>query len=204
MKLNLKKYFPVIGLGILGAVVAFGRRFVPGVAVPSPSGTGSISHVKIDAGHGGKDPGAPGADREVYEKTGNLEAALILQSLLVARGIKVSQSRTTDIYPSFPERRSGKHNIFVSLHHDQATARPGLWVYHNKAATGLAKMIASKMEDAFKQHVIVKLDESYLVLQDARPSVIVELGYTRNYSKSEHLERLTPVANAVLSYLKSS
>ncbi len=78
--------------------------------------------VVIDAGHGGKDPGAVGA-RNVYEKNITLAAAKELKRQLVASGqYRVKMTRETDIYLRLHERvavaRNNEADLFVSVHAD--------------------------------------------------------------------------------------
>ena len=80
---------------------------------------GDFSTVILDAGHGGKDPGAtnPIGTEAAY----NLRLATRLKGLLEAKGFKVKLIRDTDRFYSLQERvdiaNSVKENaIFVSLH----------------------------------------------------------------------------------------
>ena len=77
--------------------------------------------VVIDAGHGGKDPGARGAHG--FEKEVNLAAALTLADQLKRTGrYKVVLTRSTDVYIPLEDRvrvaqRAGA-DLFISLHSD--------------------------------------------------------------------------------------
>lgn len=79
--------------------------------------------VVIDAGHGGRDVGARGA--QGYEKEINLAAALTLADQLNRTGrYKVVLTRSTDVYIPLEDRvrvaqRSGA-DLFISLHSDSA------------------------------------------------------------------------------------
>ena len=52
--------------------------------------------IRLDAGHGGQDPGAVYKGRQ--EKNDNLRLALAVGEILKNNGIDVSYTRTTDIY----------------------------------------------------------------------------------------------------------
>ena len=54
------------------------------------------AHIFIDAGHGGRDPGAVNHTLGVYEKTVNLQIALRLRTELESRGHRVTMSRVSD------------------------------------------------------------------------------------------------------------
>ncbi len=74
--------------------------------------------VVIDAGHGGKDPGA--SDNDIREKDINLSTALELEKALTARGFNVIMTRNTDVYLKLQERTDIANNVnadlFVSIH----------------------------------------------------------------------------------------
>ena len=90
--------------------------------------------VMLDAGHGGKDTGAPnryGPD----EKHITLDTTLRLERLLRSRGINTIMTRRDDSYPTL-EQRSAMANrlrprLFVSIHADSAPNRQarGFTVY---------------------------------------------------------------------------
>lgn len=78
--------------------------------------------VAIDAGHGGRDPGALG-QRKTQEKDITLAIALKLyQRLLDQPGIKPVLIRDSDVYVALRERmaiaRRNKADLFVSIHAD--------------------------------------------------------------------------------------
>ncbi|MEM6265072.1 MAG: N-acetylmuramoyl-L-alanine amidase, partial [Bacteroidota bacterium] len=63
-----------------------------------------IRTVIIDAGHGGKDPGAIGSRH--YEKTVNLKVALQLQTLIKSQmpGVQPIMTRNTDHFVALHDR----------------------------------------------------------------------------------------------------
>lgn len=80
--------------------------------------------VCIDAGHGGKDPGAVKGKR--YEKDDTLKIAKRLGKVLKANGMEVCYTRTTDIYDS-PSDKAKKGNVskadyFISIHRNAAAS----------------------------------------------------------------------------------
>ena len=90
--------------------------------------------VVIDAGHGGHDPGASGANRHESELT--LAAALMLKSELEATGrYRVMLTRQNDTYVDLYQRvrmaRNADADLFISLHADAGTdpATRGASVY---------------------------------------------------------------------------
>ncbi len=84
----------------------------------------SLRTIVIDAGHGGKDEGAPGAYS--YEKDIALAISLKLQAELEKEmpDVKVVMTRTTDTYPSLQDRANlanyVKGDLFISIHCNSA------------------------------------------------------------------------------------
>jgi len=81
--------------------------------------------VVIDAGHGGRDPGARSVSGEIAEKDLTLALARELRDDLVKRGrVRVAMTRTDDRYLALEDRaavaRRLNAGLFVSLHIDSA------------------------------------------------------------------------------------
>jgi N-acetylmuramoyl-L-alanine amidase len=81
--------------------------------------------VVIDAGHGGRDPGATSVSGQVYEKDLTLALARELRDELVRRGrVRVAMTRNDDRYLTLEERAAVARRLnaalFVSLHMDSA------------------------------------------------------------------------------------
>lgn len=87
--------------------------------ISSPKRADRNRVIMIDAGHGGKDPGALGY-RNYREKIVVLQIAKQLKSILNSRGYKVYMSRDKDVYIKLSNRTeyANKHNadIFISIH----------------------------------------------------------------------------------------
>lgn len=81
--------------------------------------------VVIDAGHGGRDPGATSVSGEISEKALTLVLARELRDQLVKRGrVRVAMTRDDDRYLTLEERAAVARRLdaamFVSLHVDSA------------------------------------------------------------------------------------
>ena len=92
------------------------------VALPPVGRKGSFT-VVIDAGHGGKDPGAVGKidGKDVLEKNATLQVARKLRDeLSKLAGVKVVMTRDKDVFLELSERtriaNAAKGDLFVSLH----------------------------------------------------------------------------------------
>ena len=109
----------------------------------------SVHTIMIDAGHGGKDPGARG--NGLLEKDVNLRMALILGKMLKEHGYRVLYTRTTDDFLALGERtdlaNNKKADLFISLHcnaHTDPTMN-GLETYSlNLARTPDAVRVAAR------------------------------------------------------------
>ena len=109
----------------------------------------SVRTIMIDAGHGGKDPGAQGYG--LVEKDVNLRMALILGKILKDRGFKVVYTRTTDVFLALEERtaqaNAKKADLFLSVHCNAHTdpGMSGLETYSlNLARTPDAVRVAAR------------------------------------------------------------
>src|SRR3954465_14460162 len=81
--------------------------------------------VVIDAGHGGRDPGATSVSGQVREKELTLMLAQALRDELVKRGrVRVAMTRDDDRYLALDDRAAVARRLnavmFVSLHMDSA------------------------------------------------------------------------------------
>lgn len=109
----------------------------------------SVRTIMVDAGHGGKDPGARGFG--LMEKDVNLRMALILGKILKERGFRVIYTRTTDDFLALEERtalaNAKKVDLFVSIHCNAHTdpGMNGLETYSlNLARTPDAVRVAAR------------------------------------------------------------
>lgn len=95
-----------------------GASTVP-VAAVSPAKATRNYKVVIDAGHGGKDPGAISASG-LQEKQINLDMAKRVGNYLKARGVTIIFTRTTDTFVELDNRvaitNRAKPDLFVSIH----------------------------------------------------------------------------------------
>ncbi|MFL6720540.1 MAG: N-acetylmuramoyl-L-alanine amidase [Sphingomonas sp.] len=81
--------------------------------------------VVIDAGHGGRDPGATSVSGQVHEKELSLVVAQALRDELVKRGrVRVAMTRDEDRYLTLEERAAVARRLnaamFISIHLDSA------------------------------------------------------------------------------------
>jgi len=145
--------------------------------------------VVLDAGHGGKDPGAI-SSLGFYEKEVNLKMVYKLARLLEQKGITVKMIRTRDRFVEL-DRRAQLANryapdLFVSIHADSAqdSSARGSTLYISNSASHFSNLVARKIIAAIEKNGIQtrgvhKAD--FRVLVGTRcPAVLVELGYLSN------------------------
>ena len=178
---------------------------------------GSLKGVTIivDAGHGGKDPGA---GEKTYsrtpEKTINLAIAKELQTRLKAKGARVIMSRTTDRFIDLDVRAAmpGKYkaHILVSIHADSNPSRylNGVCVYvarnrSYKSFKTADNIKASVINSGIAFHKIGNRDFRVLA-KHSKPAVLVECGYMTNRTDAKNLNNswyrkklATAIANGI-------
>ena len=125
----------------------------------------AIDRIAIDAGHGGKDPGAvgPGGTRE---KDITLAVAKRLgEKLRKALGVEVVYTRTTDVFVKLGRTRiarEAKADLFISLHCNAGKRRGagGIEVYFlSEAKTDAAAEVARRENAAFEIESDEPVDE---------------------------------------------
>jgi N-acetylmuramoyl-L-alanine amidase len=119
------------GVTIMLDAAAPTQRRLPLPPIEGPQGL-NRPLVVIDAGHGGRDPGAPSTNGKVREKEVTLAIARAIRDALVASGrVRVALTRSDDRYLPLRDRyeiaRRLKADLFISVHADAAP---------NPAATG--------------------------------------------------------------------
>ena len=117
----------------------------------------------IDAGHGGKDPGA--MLKGATEKNINLNVALALGKLVEANcsDVKVVYTRKTDVFVELDERANianrAKADLFISVHTNATAAKVG----PQGAETYTLGMhrAADNLEVAKRENAVITLESNY-------------------------------------------
>jgi N-acetylmuramoyl-L-alanine amidase len=149
--------------------------------------------VVIDAGHGGKDPGASGAG--VREKTLVLGLALALRDALVEQGgVRVALTREDDRFLVLGERpeiaRLLEADLFISIHADSAGEVSGvsgasIYTLSAKASSQAAARFAERENNADRVNGVEIAGQS-----DAVSTILVELAQRRVQEKSAEFAEL--------------
>jgi len=179
-----------ISYGDEGASLLF--RYKP-VLSQGPRPLSGIT-VILDAGHGGKDPGAlgfAGIDGPT-EADVNLSHAKAAGKLLEDMGAKVIHTRLSDTFYSLDYRlRSPEEygaDLFLSIHHNSvlenvdANRVSGLEVYYH---TGMSKPLADAMMQGLvsglgRPERIIRQSYYRVTLSPYSPALLLELGFMSN------------------------
>lgn len=156
--------------------------------------TGTV--VMIDAGHGGKDPGALSGNGNAYESDINLSIAYCLKAQLEQRGASVIMTRSADDYVSLEQRRALaellKPDIFVSIHCNASntSANHGTSVfYYTPWSQPLASSVFNKLDLLFDNKLYNGVQTSnlsqyfypfYICRTSVCPSILIETAYITN------------------------
>lgn len=177
-------------------------------AVPPAVGTGLTRKftVVVDAGHGGVDPGNPGAivnGRRVREAEITLGIALRLESELVKRGINVYMTRRTDTLIARDDRgrlaNQHRGDLFLSIHTNAANPKwrnasgvRGFETYFLSAARTEDEARVAEMENDVVRFEAVSVDPAK---GDPLSFIIADM------AQNEHLRESSDLAATVQQFL---
>ena len=159
--------------------------------------------IVIDAGHGGKDPGA--VFSSVYEKNLNLDIAKRLRKLLIAKGYEVIMTRTNDTFIELAERAeiANKNNadLFISIHNNSMpSGYSGVMTLYStrdannefssrdfadKVQANILKSLGTKNIGARERDNLVVLNKTTM------PAVLVEVGCMSDSTELKQLKKAT-------------
>ncbi len=178
-----------------------------------------INTIIIDAGHGGKDPGAIEKSLGLKEKHVNLAIAKSLHSLIKTKlpWIKVKMTRTNDKYISLDDRVkitdkvSGKNAIFVSIHtnsHNAFVKKQGVEVFYyggknckieNYRKKCIQKNYVDKFSNLLRNPITKMIDEK--IKKDSKGlAEFVAKGL--KLASKEPIRRIYPSSFFVVAYQK--
>ncbi|QTM99008.1 SH3 domain-containing protein [Sediminibacillus dalangtanensis] len=144
--------------------------------------------IVLDAGHGGKDPGAIGIDG-TYEKDLTLATASKVAKNLKASGATIIMTRNDDTYISLEKRikisNRSDTDAFISFHYNSFPIETvgGISTYHYTEDEDLE--LAENIQSGIMDHVSLKdngtKQADYRVLKkNSDLSVLIELGFVSN------------------------
>ncbi|MBQ6085786.1 MAG: N-acetylmuramoyl-L-alanine amidase [Bacteroidaceae bacterium] len=152
----------------------------------------------IDAGHGGKDPGAIG--RKSKEKNINLAVALAFGKLVEQNcpDVKVVYTRKTDVFVELDERANianrNKADLFVSIHVNSTAAKNG--PQGTETYTLGMHRAADNLEVAKRENSVITLESNYeqkyegFDPKSSESYIIFELMQDKNMEQSVNFAKL--------------
>ncbi len=173
----------------------------------------SVRKIVIDAGHGGKDPGAEGANGN-QEKSVTLDIATKVANILKSDpSFDVYMTREDDTFITLEDRPRIANEIgadaFVSIHGNTYTdpAVSGTETYYyDEDDIELSEFVHKELVDTLGFHDRGVKQEGWVVLTHSDvPSILLELGYLTNANEEAALldeDTQSHTAQAIVNGLK--
>lgn len=187
------------------ALMALTMLFLPlmdsaSARTPASGGKAAFTLV-LDAGHGGRDPGALGKGKsKAREKNINLAVTLAVGKLVEKnlKDVKVVYTRKTDVFVDLDERANianrAKADLFVSIH---TNALPGKKQHAGSETYTLGMhRAAENLDVAKRENSVISLEKDYenryegFDPQSAESYIIFEFMQDQNMEKSVRLATL--------------
>ncbi len=161
--------------------------------------------IVVDAGHGGKDPGAISVYGD-FEKDINLKVALYLRDFLLSVGADVKMTRQEDIFLPLEERtriaNSERAEVFISIHSNASELEKCRGVetyYFGEAGKKLCACIHPHLLNSLQLLDNGVKRAKFLVLRHtSMPAALVELGYLTNKKDAELLKKENFLKNCAI------
>ncbi|WP_456367590.1 N-acetylmuramoyl-L-alanine amidase [Thermococcus sp.] len=170
---------------LLVAFLLLGALLLTPNAKASPTNLSGYT-ICVDAGHGGKDPGAVGY---VVEKDVNLAIALKVAKVLEKDGAKVVLTRDGDYFVTLSGRvkiaNSNNCDIFISIHANSGpSSASGFEVYHYYTSSR-GKTLATYVDEEIGKLIPlrnrgVKSAGFYVIKYTRMPAILIETGFVTN------------------------
>ena len=145
--------------------------------------------VVIDAGHGGKDPGAVSANKKIYEKDITLKVALMVGESIAKSHpeVKVLYTRKTDKFVGLNDRacmaNKANADLFISIHVNAA---------ENRSAKGAETFTLGVEADRTKRNLDIAKRENGVIL--------LEEDYEKSYA---NFNPNSPESYIIFEYMQS-
>ena len=157
----------------------------------------------VDAGHGGRDMGAPGLHS--YEKNINLAVALGFGNMVKRNidGVKVVYTRDRDRYLTLQERcdvaNRNKGDLFVSIHTNSLAKKAGnRRTIHGSATYTLGlHRTEENLEVAKRENSVISLEDDYTTTYQGFDPESTESYIMFELSQDKHLEQSVNFATLV-------
>lgn len=149
----------MLSMSSIVVLLSVGSLYAPDIYAQSTTG---LSHVVLDAGHGGKDPGAMG--KKAKEKDIVLDVALKLGKMIndSLPTVKTTYTRSDDTFVALNERANiankAKADLFISIHANSSKSKDV-----TGAETFVLGLHRSKenLELAQKENAVIVMEDDY-------------------------------------------
>ncbi|MEC9489527.1 MAG: N-acetylmuramoyl-L-alanine amidase, partial [Halanaerobiales bacterium] len=177
--------------------------------------------IVVDAGHGGFDPGAIGANG-FEEKIPNLAIAREIAELLADKKHQVLLTRNSDKFLSLQQRVKFANNknadLFVSIHANSFnnSQTGGVETYYNQSSNNQNRLLAEKIHDKLGRNLGIydrgiKESNFYVIKYTEMPSVLIEVAFLSNLREEKLLKSqdfqhkaAALIVDGILDYLEES
>lgn len=167
------------------------KKLLPALMCAAALGAAQAADIVLDAGHGGKDPGAIGTlgKARYYEKDIALDVSRQLRSQLQQQGFSVAMTRSDDTFRPLKNRlayaRKHCRKLFASVHVNAAKngRAHGVHTYvsrkaHLSAVGQKSLKIAENVQKAFNPKSPAVRRAGFMMLKNTNcPSVQLEMYY---------------------------
>ncbi|MFZ0564792.1 MAG: N-acetylmuramoyl-L-alanine amidase [Chlamydiales bacterium] len=152
--------------------------------------------IAIDAGHGGKDPGASSQEKRYEEKELTLSTAYLVRDYLTRLGYRTLLTRSQDSYVSLDSRADAANtlhaDLFVSIHYNYSSNKEaqGIEIYYKKIGS-------KKLGDDVLKKIIhhtkassrgVKKGDFAVIRETKMPAILIEGGFLSNPEERKKLK----------------
>ena len=217
------RLFLLLLLGLLPCCAGSGKASQPPMREPLP--TPQRWCVILDAGHGGFDPGASGADTGVKESELNLKVARYVQRTLEDAGVRVLMTRTDEeaLGNTKGEDMARRGQLLlaegadaaVSIHMNKFSNRRvrGPMVYF-QAGAGEGRILAQSIVDSLTDALALKPRQAnpgnnFVTRVPVCPAALVECGFLSHGEEERLLQEegyertlAIAIARGVIAYLE--
>jgi N-acetylmuramoyl-L-alanine amidase len=166
----------------------------------------------VDAGHGGKDPGAKGVAGNAEKDFTLSVAKRMIQLLKQYPEFQVEATRTTDVYVTLQDRVKFANergaDLFISIHANSATssARGTETYYYNSYSEAFARVVHKHLRAATQfPDRGVHTAPFYVIKNTKMPAVLTETGFLSNAYENAKLnspEFQQKVAEALVAAIR--
>lgn len=168
-------------------------------AAPYPGrhqAAGFFDTVILDAGHGGHDRGAR-AYKGSHEKALALDTSKRVARILRQNGVRVIETRTGDYFVPLDRRTAvsnrTRDSVFVSLHYNWARRTRAAGVETFFCSPRSSRLAANIQREILRPYGAinrgVKMRPFYVLKNNRRPSVLVELGFLSNPAENAAVQK---------------